>query len=117
MLVFDPNLRINANEALRCAYFNEYKQHSSYSLFNTTITNTRASAITNINITSVATQPNTTTLRPKQSQNSAVGISLDSIVLNQSSLSLLTSSSSEDQSPAYGNVCASQSSSSLPVTH
>ena len=34
MLVFDPNIRINANEALHHAYFNEYRREYMFSGLN-----------------------------------------------------------------------------------
>ena len=34
MLVFDPNIRINANEALHHAYFNEYRREYMFSDLN-----------------------------------------------------------------------------------
>ena len=34
MLVFDPNMRINANEALHHAYFNEYRRQYLFSGLN-----------------------------------------------------------------------------------
>ena len=34
MLVFDPNIRINANEALHHAYFNEYRRDYMFSGLN-----------------------------------------------------------------------------------
>ena len=44
MLVFDPNMRINANEALHHAYFNEYRRQYLFSGLNHFAMNNDASA-------------------------------------------------------------------------
>ena len=44
MLVFDPNMRINANEALHHAYFNEYRRQYLFSGLNHFSINNDASA-------------------------------------------------------------------------
>ena len=44
MLVFDPNMRINANEALHHAYFNEYRRQYLFSGLNHFSMNNDASA-------------------------------------------------------------------------
>ena len=69
MLVFDPNFRINANEALQHAYFNEYRQNYLSSGSNHFSSN----------------------------HNQSLGHIANSTNLRDSSSSILTSSSSEDQ--------------------
>ena len=97
MLVFDPNLRINANEALRHAYFNEYRQQHLLSGLNHVSSNHgQASTATN-NFLLPSEQQTTSTLFFQHNKQPSLGHVLNSIDLGTSSSTLLTSSSSEEQ--------------------
>ena len=116
MLVFDPNLRINANEAFRHTYFNEYRQRYQFSSLNQVTTSQRPTSATNSNIIMEATNASTTTQFFDRSQNSSVGHDILGNGLSISSASLLTSFSSENQSNGSTSTGSCQSTRSLPMT-
>ena len=109
MLVFDPNHRINANEALLHEYFSEYRQRYLFSSFNQAAASQRTLPPTNTNAVMEARNSSTTMQFVDQSQNASVGHDLTGNGLSISSASLLTSSSSEDHSIGSSSTSSRQS--------
>ena len=110
MLVFDPNFRINANEALHHNYFNEYRRQYLFSGLNHfSLNHGNPSSATNAMIHTPETE-GTPSVFQEQTQPSSRNHSTNNADYKSSLSSISTLSSSEDQlssnsiSPSYSSL-------------
>ena len=97
MLVFDPNLRINANEALHHGYFNEYRRQYLFSGLNHfSLNHGNPPSATNATLFS-SENAGTLPVFQEQTQLSSLGHPTNNADYKSSLSSLLTMSSSGDQ--------------------
>ena len=97
MLVFDPNLRINANEALHHAYFNEYRSQYLFSGLNLFSMNHGQDSLGARNMLLPSEEPITPISFDHQTQHSSLENASYGTGFRPSTSSGLMSSSSEDQ--------------------
>ena len=112
MLVFDPNLRINANEALHHNYFSEYRRQYLFSGLNHfSLNHGNPSSATNAMIHTPQTE-GTPSVFHAQTRPSSQDHPTNNADYKSSLSSIATMSSSEDQlssnsiSPSYSTVHA-----------
>ena len=116
MLVFDPNLRINASESLRHVYFNEYRQRFLYTGLNNLSSNNGQAPPTTNNFLLASEHQTTSTTFLQQMEYPSRGHVANSIDSRTSLSSLLTSSSSEDQLSNGVMSESDRATRSLPLT-